>query len=73
LFVVENPFLYQISYHGIYGSFGHQTDEILEERVSMGKQLLMILVRRGPRAFSAFIEALRLEEFKDLADRLECN
>ena len=33
----------------------------------------MILVRRRPRAFSAFVEALRLEEFEDLADRLECN
>jgi hypothetical protein len=33
----------------------------------------MILVRRGPRAFSAFVEALRLEEFEGLADHLECN
>jgi hypothetical protein len=33
----------------------------------------MILVRRRPLAFSAFVEALRLEEFEDLADRLECN
>ena len=37
------------------------------------RKLLMILVGRGPRAFSAFVESLRLEEFEDLADRLECN
>jgi len=51
-----------------------QAENILYQNTAKNKvrQLLMILVRRGPRAFSAFVEALRLEEFEGLADRLEC-
>ena len=52
-----------------------QAEDILYQNTAKNKvrQLLMILVRRGPRAFSTFVEALRLEEFEDLADRLECD
>jgi hypothetical protein len=52
-----------------------QAEDILYQNTTKNKvrQLLMIIVGRGPRAFSAFVEALRLEEFEDLADRLECN
>ena len=52
-----------------------QAEYILYQNTPKNKvrQLLMILVRRGPRAFSTFVEALRLEEFEDLADRLECD
>jgi hypothetical protein len=49
-----------------------QAEDILYQNTAKNKvrQLLMILVIRGLRAFSTFVEALRLEE---LADRLECN
>ena len=49
-----------------------QAEDILYQNTPKNKvrQLLMILVRRGPRAFSAFVEALRLEESEDLANRL---
>ena len=51
-----------------------QAEDILYQNTAKNKvrQRLMILVIRGPRAFSAFVEALRLEEFEGLADRLEC-
>ena len=52
-----------------------QAEDILCQNMAKNKvrQLLMILVRRGPRAFSAVVEALRLEGFEDLADRFECD
>ena len=52
-----------------------QAEDIVYHNTAKNKlrQRLMILVRRGPRAFSAFVEALRLEEFEGLADHLECN
>ena len=52
-----------------------QAEDILYQNTAKNKvrPLLMILVRRGTRVFSDFVEALRLEEFEDLADRLECN
>jgi hypothetical protein len=52
-----------------------QAEDTIYQNTAKNKvrQLLMMVVRRGPRAFSAFVEALRLEEFEDLADRLKCN
>ena len=51
-----------------------QAEDILYQITAKNKvRQLLILVRRGPRAFSAFVEALLMEEFEDLADRLECN
>jgi len=55
------------------------TDELWEDVVYQNTeknkvgQLLMILVRRGPKAFSTFVEALRSSDCEDLADLLECN
>ena len=52
-----------------------QAEDIIYQNTAKNKvrQLLMILVRRGPQAFSTFVEALRLEMFEDLAGRLECD
>ena len=58
---------------------GILTDELWEDVVYQNteknkvRQLLMILVRRGPKAFSTFVEALRSSDCEDLADLLECN
>jgi caspase 2 len=55
------------------------TDELWEDVVYQNteknkvRQLLMILVRRGPKAFSTFVEALPSSDCENLADLLECN
>lgn len=51
------------------------TENILYQNTEKNKsrQLLMILMRRIPKAFSTFVEALRRSDCNDLADRLECN
>ena len=57
------------------------TDELWEDVVYQNteknkfRQLLMILVGRGPKAFSTFVEALPSSDCdcEDLADLLECN
>ena len=48
-----------------------QAEDILYQNTTKNKvrQMLMIPLRRWPRDFSAFVEALRLEELEDLADR----
>jgi hypothetical protein len=50
-----------------------QAETILYQNMAKNKVLLIILVRRGPRAFSTFVKDPRLEEFEDLTDPLECD
>ena len=47
-------------------------EDILYQNTEKNKvrQLLMILVRRGPKAFSNFVEALRLNDCEPLAELL---
>ena len=37
------------------------------------RKLLMTVIRRGPKAFCTFVEALRLSECQELAELLECD
>ena len=53
---------------------GDHAEEILYQNTEKNKvrQLLFTLIRRGPNAFSAFVEALRSSDCTSLVELLEC-
>ena len=58
---------------------GILTDELWEDIVYQNteknkvRQLISTLLRRGPEAFSTFVEALRAADCEELAERLQCS